>query len=61
MYVFTGPVAPFVLGPTEAIRRETVSSAIAPLSSRECNVHLVVFILDAFLLSIFPDLGASVP
>lgn len=28
-----------------------------PLSSPECNVHLLLFLLDAILLALFPELG----
>jgi len=30
-----------------------------PLSSQACNAHLMVFILDLILLTVFPELGVS--
>ncbi|KAF7339681.1 PXA domain-containing protein [Mycena sanguinolenta] len=49
-------VLPLVLGsdPTE-----TLAAALDPLTSRECNVHLVVLLLDCIIGTLFPDLLAE--
>lgn len=55
------PAAPIalLLGPTPAARRHTIDAVLDPLSSRECNAHLVMFVLDLALLTVFPELGVS--
>ncbi|KAI0662635.1 PXA domain-containing protein [Cubamyces menziesii] len=53
-----GPLAP-LLGPTPAARTATVDAALAPLDSQACNAHLVVFVLDLVLLTVFPEMGVS--
>ncbi|KAJ7462626.1 PXA domain-containing protein [Mycena galericulata] len=50
-------ILPLVLGsdPTE-----TLAAALDPLTSRECNVHLLVLLLDCIIGTLFPELlGAS--
>ncbi|KAJ7655071.1 PXA domain-containing protein [Mycena polygramma] len=46
-------VLPLVLGsdPTE-----TLAAALDPLTSRECNVHLVMMLLDCIIGTLFPEL-----
>ncbi|KAJ7357113.1 PXA domain-containing protein [Mycena albidolilacea] len=46
-------VLPLVLGsdPTD-----TLAAALDPLMSRECNVHLVILLLDAIIGTLFPEL-----
>ncbi|KAH8120247.1 hypothetical protein DFH11DRAFT_1559046 [Phellopilus nigrolimitatus] len=53
-------VSTLVLGPAPA-ERETIVSALEPLSSEACNAHLVVFLLDLLVLALFPELGAPMP
>ncbi|KAI0936114.1 hypothetical protein AcV5_004335 [Taiwanofungus camphoratus] len=48
-----------LLGPTPAARMRTIDAALDPFSSQACNAHLVLFILDLVLLTVFPELGAS--
>ena len=50
-----------ILGPTPATRIQAVNAILDPLSSQECNAHLIVFILDLVLLTLFPEMGVSVP
>ncbi|KAJ7275290.1 PXA domain-containing protein [Mycena haematopus] len=49
-------VLPLVLGsdPTD-----TLAVALDPLTSRECNVHLVVLLLDSIIGTLFPELLAE--
>ncbi|KAK7064436.1 PXA domain-containing protein [Favolaschia claudopus] len=49
-------VLPLLLGsdPTQ-----TLAAALDPLSSRECNVHLVILILDCVIGTLFPELLAE--
>ncbi|KAF8139931.1 PXA domain-containing protein [Boletus edulis] len=35
-----------------------VEGAVVPLSDEACNRHLAVFLLDALLLSVFPEMGS---
>ncbi|KAJ6509280.1 PXA domain-containing protein [Mycena vitilis] len=46
-------VLPLILGsdPTE-----TLAAALDPLTSRECNVHLVMMLLDCIIGTLFPEL-----
>ena len=53
-----GAVAP-LLGPTPAARLATINAALAPLDDAACNAHLAMFILDLFLLTVFPELGVK--
>jgi len=48
--------APVFLGPSP---ERTLEEAINPLDDAACNMHLAVFILDALLLSIFPEMGVE--
>ena len=52
-----GLPASLVLGPDSATQRRTISDILDPLSSPECNVHLLIMLFDAILLAIFPELG----
>ncbi|KAF8587357.1 hypothetical protein K439DRAFT_1549511 [Ramaria rubella] len=49
--------ASLLLGPDVASRRKTVANAIDPLTSLECNVHLLILLFDVVLLAVFPELG----
>lgn len=51
--------ASLLLGHDVASRAKTVSDALAPLSSSECNVHLLIVLFDAVLLTLFPELGIA--
>ncbi|KAJ7139874.1 PXA domain-containing protein [Mycena epipterygia] len=44
---------PLVLGSDPS---ETMAAALDPLTSRECNVHLVVLLLDCIIGTLFPEL-----
>ncbi|KAF7319955.1 PXA domain-containing protein [Mycena kentingensis (nom. inval.)] len=46
-------VLPLLLG---AEPSDTIAAAIDPLSSRECNVHLVMMLVDCFIGALFPEL-----
>ena len=53
-----GPCLP-VLGATPAARTQAIDAILDPLSSQECNAHLIVFILDLVLLTLFPEMGVA--
>jgi hypothetical protein len=46
-----------LLGPTEKTREEVLESVLDGVGDRRCNMHLVLFILDAIVLRVFPELG----
>jgi len=46
-------VLPLVLGSEPS---ETLAAALDPLTSRECNVHLVMLLLDCIIGTLFPEL-----
>lgn len=48
-----------LLGSTSAAQTRAMDEVLEPLSSQECNTHLIVFILDLVLLTLFPELGVS--
>ncbi|KAI6153285.1 PXA domain-containing protein [Pisolithus tinctorius] len=48
------PVSTILLGSSPVASLEAV---IDPLSDNTCNIHLVVFLFDAVLLTVFPELG----
>ena len=60
-------VALLLLGPTTSpknalgSRKETIVAGLEPLSSAACNAHLALFLIDAILLTVFPELGVAVP
>lgn len=45
-------------GPTS---HQTIIDALDPLSSEACNAHLVLFLIDLIILTLFPELGVQVP
>ncbi|KAG1874267.1 PXA domain-containing protein [Suillus tomentosus] len=49
-------LAPVLLGSSP---ERTVEEMIRPLGDAACNAHLAVFIMDALLLSIFPEMGVE--
>jgi hypothetical protein len=51
--------SPFLLGSDLPTSQRTISSVLDPLSFRECNAHLLIFILDVILLRVFPEIGAG--
>jgi hypothetical protein len=50
----SGLLLPILLGPDPS---STLSTALDPLSSAQCNHHLVVFLLDRILIGLFPELA----
>ncbi|PPQ67374.1 hypothetical protein CVT25_005953 [Psilocybe cyanescens] len=55
----TGGVAlllPLLLGPDPS---KTLEAALDPLSDLQCNLRLVVFLLDRILVGLFPELSGS--
>ncbi|KAG1769636.1 PXA domain-containing protein [Suillus occidentalis] len=49
-------LAPVLLGSSP---ERTVEGILSPLGDAACNAHLAVFIMDALLLSIFPEMGVE--
>ncbi|THH31982.1 hypothetical protein EUX98_g2206 [Antrodiella citrinella] len=49
-----------LFGPNSAAVAYTVSTMLDPLSSQACNAHLLVFILDLALVTVFPEMGVMV-
>lgn len=49
-----------LLGPNPASASYTVSTVLDTLSSQPCNVHLLVFILDLVLATVFPEMAVVV-
>ncbi|KAK0465361.1 PXA domain-containing protein [Desarmillaria tabescens] len=47
---------PILLGSDPSV---TLKSAIDPLTSTSCNVHLVMMILDRIVIALFPELGGA--
>ncbi|KZV76974.1 hypothetical protein PENSPDRAFT_568653 [Peniophora sp. CONT] len=50
--------APLLLGPPTQ-RLATADALLEPLSDSACNAHLFVLILDAVLLTLFPEMGVG--
>ncbi|KZO99572.1 hypothetical protein CALVIDRAFT_560918 [Calocera viscosa TUFC12733] len=50
-----------IIGPTTEARSRTAHDILQPLSDAGCNVHLIMRLLDAILLSLFPELAADSP
>lgn len=55
-----GPCLP-VLGATPGARAQAIDAVLDPLSSQACNAHLIVFVLDLVLLTLFPEMGVALP
>ncbi|KAG2370207.1 PXA domain-containing protein [Suillus spraguei] len=49
-------LVPVILGSSP---EHTVKEIISPLGDAACNAHLAVFMMDALLLSIFPEMGVE--
>jgi hypothetical protein len=49
-------VLPLILGSDPS---ETLAATLDPLTSRECNVHLVMLLLDCIIGTLFPELLAE--
>ncbi|EPT04148.1 hypothetical protein FOMPIDRAFT_1098900, partial [Fomitopsis schrenkii] len=48
-----------ILGPTQEARISAIDGILDPLSSQPCNAHLMLFVLDLVLVTVFPELGAT--
>jgi hypothetical protein len=46
-----------MFGPNLDMQQRTVKGILDPLNSSKCNVHLLLFILDAILVTVFPELA----
>lgn len=51
-------ISSLVFGPTPEVRLQTIEGMLEPLSDERCNTLLVIFLLDAVVLAVFPELGA---
>jgi hypothetical protein len=51
------PAAKIMFGPNLDVQRRTVKGILDPLNSNKCNVHLLLFIFDAILVAVFPELA----
>jgi hypothetical protein len=49
--------AKVLFGPDMETQQRTVKGMLDPLNSNKCNVHLLILILDATLVAIFPELA----
>jgi len=52
-----GWIAPLVLGAHPPAQQQTINDILDPLSSAECNSHLVMFVLDLVLMTLIPEMG----
>ena len=52
-----GWITPLVLGAQPSAPEQTIRDILDPLSSAECNSHLVMFILDSVLMTLIPEMG----
>lgn len=52
-----GWIAPLVLGAQPSAREQTIRDILDPLSSAECNSHLIMFVLDSVLMTLIPEMG----
>jgi len=53
----SGWIAPLILGAQPPAREQTIHDILDPLSSAECNSHLVMFALDSVLMTLIPEMG----
>ncbi|KDQ63855.1 hypothetical protein JAAARDRAFT_118968 [Jaapia argillacea MUCL 33604] len=56
---FPSLLSSVLLGPTPVARSETIKTLLDPLSSAAANAHLFLFILDAIIITLFPELGVG--
>ena len=47
-----------LLGATPDTRRKTMEKLLEPLDEPECTLHLLLFLLDAIFLVLFPELAS---
>jgi len=57
---FSAFISVLMLGPMTK-DRQTIQASLAPLSSDACNAHLLLFLLDLIVVSLFPELAAKIP
>ena len=48
-----------VFGSTHEARFSAIDGILDPLSSQACNAHLILFVLDLVLVTVFPELGVT--
>jgi len=53
----SGWIAPLILGAHPPAQQQTINDILNPLSSAECNSHLVMFVLDLVLMTLIPEMG----
>jgi hypothetical protein len=54
-----GPLAPLLLGPTQATRERTLSALLDPFDEQACNAHMFMLIFDLILLALFPEMAVG--
>lgn len=57
---FSAFISALLLGPMPK-KRPIIQASLAPLSSDACNAHLLLFLLDLIVVSLFPELAAKIP
>ncbi|CAG8632928.1 9354_t:CDS:2, partial [Acaulospora colombiana] len=59
--VIPSMIGKLIYGPNLDVQRRTVKDILDPLSSSKCNLHLLMFILDAIIVTVFPELALNAP
>ena len=57
--LLSGWLSPLVLGAHTPAREQTIDDILDPLSSAECNTHLVMFLMDSVLMTLIPEMGTT--
>jgi len=57
--VIPGWLTPFVFGAHPLALEQTINDILDPLSSAECNTHLVMFVLDSVLMTLIPEMATT--
>lgn len=57
--VVPGWLSPLVLGAHPRAREQTINDILDPLSSAECNSHLIMFVIDSVLMTLIPEMGTT--
>ena len=57
--MLSGWLSPLVLGAHTPAREQTIDDILDPLSSAECNIHLVMFVMDSVLMTLIPEMGTT--
>lgn len=52
-----GIIPSLIFGHNTSVRESTAFNLVEPLSNQSANTHLILFVFDAVILALFPEIG----